>query len=132
MSRGWGINELVKFQKRQAKAGGADKGAIMECTAGNEPIREDAFPAWVRGEYTLRYSIIRSRLLDDEDLATKHITDALHRAKIEGKEDFLFIPGDAPWQLTVIQRQRKCRKGEQDHIIIDTWKTSEGPPPDDP
>ena len=130
-SRNWTIEQLIAFHKRKKDEDrGPDAAPKLEQAAGDAPHGAGEIPPFVRSQYFVGYTSVRSRLLDHEDCATKYFTDSLARARLQEDPSYRIIPGDAAYQVEVLVRQRKCRQGEEDHIVIDVWPANE-PPPDD-
>lgn len=64
------------------------------------------------GRPSFRVSVcsIRTRLLDEDNLSEKYLVDQLRY--------FGLIPDDNPAQTTICSTQRKCGKGEPEHVEI--------------
>jgi hypothetical protein len=67
--------------------------------------------------YLIRYEVVRKRLLDRENCATKTWTDALRVAGI--------IPDDTYEQADIEIKQRKAVKGEAETVTISVFQLSE-------
>ena len=66
------------------------------------------------GRFRVRVTSVRNRLLDEDNLCEKYVVDCCRYAGL--------IPGDAPGQTKIEVDQRKCAKGEEEHIEVSISK----------
>ena len=83
----------------------------LECSFGNEPLAEGQGEKTNAGKFSVRFISVRKRLLDPDNLSCKWLLDSLRYASI--------ISGDEPEKITLEVTQRKCRKDESEHTIVE-------------
>lgn len=84
---------------------------VVECPAGNESLAANQSQEAATGRLHIRFTSVRKRLCDPDNLSEKWLLDAL---RFTGA-----IQGDEPDKITLETTQRKCRKGEQEHTLIE-------------
>jgi hypothetical protein len=62
-------------------------------------------------QFLVRFTSVRKQLCDPDNLSVKYLLDALRFAAV--------IPGDEPEKIQLEVTQRKCRKGEREHTLIE-------------
>ncbi|MDB6117400.1 MAG: hypothetical protein JWO08_1181 [Verrucomicrobiaceae bacterium] len=63
--------------------------------------------------FHIRFVSVRKRLIDPDNLSEKWLLDCLRFAQV--------IPGDEPEKITLETTQRKARKGEEEHTLIEVF-----------
>lgn len=64
--------------------------------------------------FLVRITSVRKRLLDEDNLCGKYHTDCLRYAGV--------LPTDAPDKTHIQTTQRKTKKGEEEHTIVDFFE----------
>lgn len=85
--------------------------AIVERTAGGEPLEAPQDKETHSGRVHIRFTSVRKRLLDPDNLSEKYLLDCLRYAGA--------IRGDEPEKITLETTQRKAAKGEAEHTMIE-------------
>ena len=85
--------------------------AELERAFGNEPLAQSKGKKTNAGRFSVRFISVRKRLLDPDNLSCKWLLDSLRYASI--------ISGDEPEKISLEVTQRKCRKDESEHTIIE-------------
>lgn len=99
---------FLKLNSDQVDSGGT--APQLECPPSNEPLATPQAKKRDTAKYNISVVAVRSRLLDEDNLAEKYHIDALRYAGL--------IHSDAPDQTRIITTQRKCQKNEKEHIEI--------------
>lgn len=84
--------------------------AVVERGPGVKPLAAPQAEEKNMARYVVRYTSVRKRLLDTDNLHSKTHTDWLRRNG--------YIPNDDPATVTIETRQRKCEPGEPERIEI--------------
>lgn len=85
--------------------------AIVERDPGDGALGAGEVQAPSPGRYVVRFTSVRKRLIDEENLCSKFHTDALRYARI--------LHGDNPAQAHIIVTQRQTTEGEEEHVTIE-------------
>jgi hypothetical protein len=69
-----------------------------------------------RPSFLVVITSVRKRLLDEDNLIGKFHTDLLRYSGV--------IPSDAPGETSIQTKQRKAAKGEEEHTVIEVYRTA--------
>ncbi len=90
------------------------KVTFLECVARNESLEKKEIQGSALERFLIRFTSVRKRLLDQSNLAYKFHEDLCRYSGI--------IPNDSPDICESEVTQRKCKKGEKEHTVIEVWK----------
>jgi hypothetical protein len=93
---------------------GAGPVAQLEPDIGHGAVAEIPVQKGTRRRFLVRYTSIRKRLLDQENLCTKYTTDLLRYAGI--------ISGDSPSEAKIEITQIKAGQGECEEVRIEVFE----------
>jgi len=83
----------------------------MERHAVAQPLAADEVQEGTGGRVLVRFTSVRKRLLDEDNLCAKFHCDLLRYAGL--------ISGDEPGKTSIKTTQRKAGKGEAEHTAIE-------------
>lgn len=109
MTSNWTPEEYAIYLQRN-KAYSERKAAELERYTGNEPLEESAMEKAPSGKFILRIESHRRRLLDEDNTCEKYLVDTLRYAGL--------IPADDPETLHIEVTQFKCKKDQEEHVVI--------------
>ena len=98
-------------RKRQRKAQYSRTPAVVEPTPSDDVARTPQLQSSNKERICVRVLSVRTRLLDEDNLACKYLVDAL---RYEG-----FLPDDCPEKVKIEVSQRKCKDGEPEHVEVE-------------
>ena len=109
----WTQDDLRAFEeRRRIRRGEVERTvAVMEPTPRNDVARAAPVQEADDERIVVRVISTRSRLLDEDNLAEKYLVDALRYAGL--------LAEDCPEKVKIEVSQRKCREGEEEHVIIE-------------
>lgn len=84
--------------------------AVMEPSPGARALGTREAKKADNGRFRVRVESVRKRLLDEDNLCEKFVVDCCRYAEL--------IPGDAPGETKIEVSQRKCGKGEEEHVNV--------------
>lgn len=91
--------------------------AKLESDAKPEPLATQKVQGHSRQRFLVRVESIRARLLDEDNLCEKYHVDLLRYAGV--------IDGDEASQTKIEVSQRKARKGEAEHTLIEVYSITQ-------
>lgn len=109
----WTPEQLLEYEQRKNrhKTNYPRQVAIVESNAGGELAAEAQIQKAGTGRFLVRVISVRTRLLDDDNLAEKFLVDECRYAGL--------IPDDAPEFCKIEVSQRKCQENEPEHVIVE-------------
>jgi hypothetical protein len=125
----WTISDLARFKQRRSDAqgrrdvylAGVGQAPQLEQNPGHPLHGSLQAPAPIRGTNTIRFTSVRKRPLDPDDICEKYVIDVLRRLRDPSDPAACIIPGDAPTQLNVEHFQRKPQPNEGEYFVIEIF-----------
>lgn len=93
--------------------------AIPECPSPHETLATNLPAKENSGRILVRLTSVRKRLLDEDNLVSKFHVDILRYAGL--------LHSDAPGDTKIETTQRKAKKGEAEHTIIEIYPAGKSP-----
>jgi hypothetical protein len=90
--------------------------AKSECAPVHAALGQAQAQGGDRPGFLVVLTSVRKRLLDEDNLVGKFHTDLLRYSGV--------IPSDAPGQTSIQTKQRKAAKGEEEHTVIEVFRTA--------
>jgi len=103
-------NATDAVRKRNAHLLDTWTAPVMERNPQPRTLGEGKAQEGSHGRFRVRITSVRNRLLDEDNLCEKYVVDCCRYAGL--------LPGDAPGQTKIEVDQRKCSKGEAEHIAV--------------
>ncbi len=103
-------NATADFKQRNTHLLDSGQAPVMEPSSCPGTLGPSEVEKAVNGRFLVRVESVRKRLLDEDNLCEKFIVDCCRYAGL--------IPGDAPGQTKIEVSQRKCGKGETEHVNV--------------
>ena len=88
--------------------------AALERNTSDAPLETKEVQGRADGRFLVRVTSVRKRLADEDGLCEKYVLDCCRYAGL--------IPDDSPELCKVETCQRKAKKGEKEHTIIEITK----------
>ena len=83
----------------------------LESNPGSKPLGKNKVKKGDKEKFHISVLSVRKRLCDTDNLACKYHVDCLRYLGL--------IPDDSPDYVQITTTQRKCKKGEEEHIVIE-------------
>jgi len=93
---------------------GSGQVAVVECDPRNAALAENQSQARPAGCVLVRFTSVRKRLLDPDNLSCKWLLDSLRYVGA--------IRGDEPDRIALEAAQRKAAKNETEHTLIEVFQ----------
>lgn len=84
----------------------------LDGTMGTAEVERD-----YSGDFLVRVTSVRRRLLDDDNLCEKYLVDALRYSGL--------LPGDSPRTTRIETGQRQAKEGEDEHTLVEIFTRSD-------
>ena len=97
-----------------ANAEGAGKTPKLERDPSNAALEAEQGEEGASSRVHIRFVSVRKRLLDPDNLSEKWLLDCLRYCGA--------IRGDEPDKITLETTQRKARKGEEEHTLVEIYE----------
>lgn len=111
----WTSEDLRNYERKRAALNPKDahKASKLECHFSHGALAKTEAQETNTGRLLIRYTSVRKRLLDEDNISSKWATDCLRYVGA--------IRGDEPEKVAIQTGQRKVKAGEEEHTLIEIY-----------